>query len=363
MKRRKLLFYTHALVGGGAERVWARLASGFSARGDDVHFVVDFEADANLPFLSKDVALRVLPRGHASATRALAKILREEKPDASLSAISVSNLKHVCAATLAGRRDRAIASYHGFYESEQERLSNIGYRLTRPLSRAAAATVAVSESLRTDLLVRFAVAPDRVITIHNPAAPEPFPDALDTDDLLAREKVVVAMGRLVPDKNFGLLLEAFARLRHAEARLVILGEGPERAALEALSRKLGIAERVAMPGFSTQAGAQLQRARCFALSSRRESFGLACVEAIAHGLPVVVTDCGGPAEIISTPAIGTIAPVDDAHALAGAIDQCLDAPGDPDPRQARARDFTLQSALDRYDALIVSVMKHAHSPS
>ena len=363
MNQRRLLFYTHALVGGGAERVWARLAAGFAARGDEVDFVVDFEARENLAFLGDETRLYVLPKGHAAATAALARILRARRPDASLSAISVSNLKHAVAATVAGRRDRAIISYHGFYESEPERLSNIGYRLTRPLSRGVAATVAVSESLRGDLLARFAVAPEQVTTIPNPAAPDPFPAALSPAALALRQKLVVAIGRLAPDKNVGVLLQAFARLRNGDAQLLILGDGSERAGLEAQARDLGIDARVSMPGFSTDPSAALDRARCFALSSRRESFGLVCVEALAHGLPCVVANCGGPAEIVNSPAIGAIVPVDAVDELARAIDAALDAPGDPAARQARAREFTLDAALDRYDRLIERVMAHARSPS
>jgi glycosyltransferase involved in cell wall biosynthesis len=363
MTRRKLLLYTHALVGGGAERVWARLASGFAARGHAVDFLVDFEARENLPFLSKDVRLRILPKGHAAATLRLAQILRAEPPDASLSAISVSNLKHACAATLAGRRDRAIISYHGFYESEAERLSNISYRLTHPLSQAVGATVAVSESLRADLMSRFAVAPERVATIYNPAAPDPFPAPLSAAALSARENVVVAIGRLAPDKDFGILLEAFARLQTKDARLVVLGEGPERGVLEAQMRALGLDARVSMPGFVADVGAELERARCFVVSSRRESFSLACVEALAHGLPCVATDCGGPPEIVNAPELGTIVPVGDVSALARAIDAQLATSGWIAERQARAQVFALDAALDAYSVLIDRVIAHARTPS
>ena len=137
-ERRKLLFYTHGLTSGGAERVVARLATGFAARGDHVLLAVDFEAQENSHLLSPKVDLRVLPRGHVQSTLALARLLRRESPDASISAISVSNLKHAVAAVIAGRINRSILTYHGFYLSEHERLSNIGYRLTPVLSRLAA---------------------------------------------------------------------------------------------------------------------------------------------------------------------------------------------------------------------------------
>ena len=359
---RTLLFYLPALLGGGAERVWARLASAFAARGDAVAFVVDFEATQSAPFLSRDVALEVLPRGHFQSTLALARSIAARRPDATLSALAVANLKHAIAATLAGRRDRAILAYHGFSESEPQLLSRIGYRLTPLLSRLCAATVAVSVALRHDLIARFVVPERRVHTIYNPAAPEPFPESLAAAALAARPKTVVALGRLVPDKDFVTLLRAFARLDDRDARLVILGEGPERARLEAEAWGLGIAARVDMPGFLSDVAARLDAARVLALSSRREAFGLVCVEALAHGLAVVAADCGGPAEILTAPAHGTLVPVGDVEALARALAAALADPGDPAPRQARAREFSLEAALDRYDALIGDVIARARSP-
>jgi glycosyltransferase involved in cell wall biosynthesis len=356
-KRRKLVFYTHGLVGGGAERVFARLASGFAARGDQVIFVVDFEAKENLALLSRDVNLVVLPRGHARATLALAQLLRRERPEASLSAIGISNLKHVAASLLAGRLERAIISYHGFYESEPERLSNLGYRLTPVFSRLVGGTIAVSNALRDDLVTRFSVPEARVVTVYNPAAPEPFPPSISAGDLAARPMMVLSMGRLVPDKDFVTLLRAFALSHHRDARLVILGEGPERQRLQIEARRLGLEARVSMPGFCAEVGAEFDRASGFVVSSCREAFGLACVEALAHGLPVVATDCGGPIEVLGTMVAAAPIAVGDETALAVAIDAMLVDPGDPAPRQRRASAFSLEAALDGYDAVIQKVSR------
>jgi glycosyltransferase involved in cell wall biosynthesis len=350
--RRKLVFYTHGLTSGGAERVVARLATGFAARGDRVILAVDFEAQENSHLLSHEVDLRVLPRGHVRATLALALMLGRERPAASISAISVSNLKHTMAALLAGRIGRSILTYHGFYESEHERLSNIGYRLTPVLSRLAGATVTVSERLRQELIANFAAPPDKVTTIHNPAAPEPMPEPLSPEQLAARPPNLLSIGRFAPDKDFLTLLRAFARLPDPAARLVILGEGPERKKLQAEALALGVAERVSLPGYTRDIASELDRARCFALSSRRETFSLACVEALAHGVPIVATDCGGPAEILNDHALGALVSVGDVEGLAHAIAGALADPGDPLRRQARARDFSLDAALTAYDAVI-----------
>ena len=158
------------------------------------------------------------------------------------------------------------------------------------------------------------------------------------------------------------LLHAFAQVKTPGARLRILGEGPLRAELTVMRDQLGLAGRVELPGFTSDIAGELGAARCFALSSRTESFGLACVEALSFGLPCVVTDCGGPQEIIDKPALGAVVPVGDRAALALAIDAALSDAGDPAPRQSRAHDFALDVALDHYDALITHVMSQARSP-
>lgn len=361
MVYRRLFFYTHALVGGGAERVWARLASGLAERGHQVDFLVDFEASANLPFLSDKVRLRVLPKGHAGAVIELAHLLRKEKPDAVLSALSVSNLKLGLASFFAGRAKRSILSYHGFYENEPQLLSRIGFVLSRRLIQSTGATVAVSNSLRHHLIDFFKASAEKIATIYNPAAVEPLPQSQGASELAARAPHIVAIGRLVPDKGFETILRAFARLRNADARLTIYGEGPQRQHLEGLAAELGIAERVSLPGYSRDIYQALAHAKCFALGSVYETFSLALVEALSFGLPAVVTDSGGPPEVLGARGLGHIVPLGDIDGFARALDAALEQPGDPLLRQRRAAEFCLSPALDNYESLIDMVIERAEA--
>lgn len=352
MRQRRLLMHIHSLAGGGAENVFARLASGFAARGDRVLFVVDRQANEWISLIGPGVELIVLPDGRIRSAIALARLIRRESPDISMSALSFSNLKLSLAAALAGHLSRTILTYHGFIENEVGLLSRVGYRSTRRLVRASAATVAVSNALRADLIERFRAPPEKLWTIHNPALPRQRPAPLDAAILAAREPKIVAIGRLVPDKGYDRLIRAFARVDEPRATLTILGVGPELHSLRRLSQAVGVADRVEFPGFVSDAGAYLSGARCFALSSHHETFSLALVEALSHGLAVVATRSGGPTEILNSPELGQLVPVDDEAALAAAISEALAHPGDPAPRQARAADFTLDAALDGYDALM-----------
>lgn len=351
VRSKKILFYLYSLGAGGAERVVALLASGFAARGHEVTLALQDDADENRPFVSDAVKIARLPRGHGAAVRQLADLLRQEKPDISLSALGLCNLKHTLAATLAGRRHRAILSVHGHIDAEPQPTSRLANRLMIATTRVTARTVCVSDWMRAHVVNDLHGSAARTVTIYNPAPIEQAIPAADAAALAARPPVILALGRLAPAKDFATLLRAFAAMRRPEARLVIIGEGPERTGLEALAQTLGIADRIAMPGYVAEPWPWFRTARVCAVSSLTESFSNVAVEALAHGLPVVSTDCGGPREILTRPEEGILVPVGDVTAMAAALAASLDEPGDPALRIARARDFSLAVALDAYSAL------------
>ena len=345
-RNRKILIYTHAMTGGGAERVCALLASGFARAGDDVILAVDFQSPDNAAYVDAAVRIVVLGQPHGKAIAALARLLKTEKPDVSLSALGISNLKHLVAAGLAGRLHRAILSYHGFFSGEPQPLSRLSYLLTPLATRLAAATICVSDSLRAALVSRFWASARRTVRIYNPV------EARVADAPAQKSPpMVLAVGRLVADKNFAGLVRAFALLDNSQAQLVILGEGPERGAIAAEIARLGLGDRVKLPGYVSQPWAYYSQASCLAMSSRLETFSLVVVEALANGLPVVSTLCGGPPEILDFGRFGRLVPYDDAPAMARAIDASLAMPGDPTPRLARAREFGLAVALENYGRL------------
>jgi glycosyltransferase involved in cell wall biosynthesis len=281
--------------------------------------------------------------------------LRRERPDVSLSALSVSNFKHFCAALLAGRLSRAILSYHGYAQSEPQLLSRIGYSLTPLMTRLTAATVCVSKGLRNYVVEKWRADPKRTQVIYNPVQTQGA-TAETIEDLMRRGPVVLSAGRLVDYKNFTLLVRAFARVQPDEAQLIILGQGPEKERIERQIKSLGLGDRVRLVGYVSQPWPFYAQARCFALSSDSESFGLVVVEAMANGAAIVSTDCDGPREILADGRFGRIVPTGDERTLAAAITAALADPGDPKPRIARARDFTLDTGLDNYAALFANVI-------
>ena len=354
--KRKLLFYTHAMSGGGAERVWALLASGFAQRGHEVILALDYEDASNAGYVDPAVRRVTLGGGHLTATLRLARLLRREKPDISISALCVSNLKHLVAALLAGRRRSALQSYHGYDHSEPQRLSRISYWLTPLSTRLMARTVAVSDGLLAHIVSKWRASAARCLRIYNPVTGGPAAGAAQATPLEARAPIVLAAGRLVAYKNFPLLARAFALVQPGSARLIIMGEGDQRPVIEAEIARLGLRQRVTLAGYVAQPWALYDAARCFVLASDSESFGLVVVEALAHGLPVVSTASDGPREILRGGDFGALVPHRNAMALAAAITQALAQPGDPAPRIERAQAFSVDAAVETYAGLFEAVI-------
>jgi len=159
---------------------------------------------------------------------------------------------------------------------------------------------------------KISVIPNPVISSDNEGKTPPISFA---------EKYVVAVGRLVPDKGFHLLLEIFAEIsmEFSDLSLVIIGEGPERIRLEKMINDMQLNDRVELPGFSENVKDIMEHAECFMLSSLREGFPNVLLEAMSCGKAVVSFDCpSGPAEIIENGVTGILVPEKDLAAFAAA---------------------------------------------
>ena len=162
-------------------------------------------------------------------------------------------------------------------------------------------------------------------------------------------------------KDFPTLIRALARVREQRpARLLILGEAanPRRSAkrkaeLDAVAREVGVQDHVRLEGYVANPFPYMRLASVFALSSLYEGFGNVLVEAMACGCAVVSTDCpSGPAEILEHGRYGPLVQVGDHKALGDAILSVLDTPPDPELLRRRAADFTVNRAVDQYEALL-----------
>lgn len=352
-------FFLPNLDGGGAERVALNLAVGFAARGFRTDLVL---ASASGPYLSEvPDTVRVVDLRAPRVLRslpALVKYLRRERPAVILSALDHANLVAMAATRLARVRTRAIVSVHCTFEKSLGHHAGLRERaipwLLGRLHWWADSIVAVSEGVADDLARAACIPRGRVNVIYNPvimptlpavaAEPAAFPWFNDPT-----HPVVLGVGRLTPQKNFALLIDAFAHVRRqSPARLVILGEGPERSALESRIRALDLSRDVQMPGFTANPYACMARAGVFVLSSDFEGLPTALIESLALGTPVVSTDCpSGPREILRGGTLGELVPMGDVGALASAIARALTAPRQR-PEADALGSYTLDAAVDRF---------------
>lgn len=167
--------------------------------------------------------------------------------------------------------------------------------------------------------------------------------------------VILGAGRLVADKGFDLLIDAFSNVAAGrEARLVILGEGPDRAALEAQVARLGIRDKVLMPGYVDPLFPWLARCSVFALSSRREGLPNVLIQALACGPRIVAANCrSGPSEILEDGKWGQLVPPDDCIALQRGLESALNADSfSAAGNLERARHYELKRILPRYREIL-----------
>jgi glycosyltransferase involved in cell wall biosynthesis len=370
--RRHIAVYVPSLTGGGAERVAAVLASALRAAGQRITLVVDFEAPHNDNFVEAGVERVTLAGTHGGDVLRLAEFLKRQRPDIALAVGAGCNVKlvgaHLLARVTGAVPTRVVLSYHGLSSAGRGGwLGWSAYILASLLTRYAARTICVSDHLARHLAGVWHGARSRIVRIYNPVAIDRTKPATEASILAARPPIVIAVGHLCAMKGFSTLLEAMALLPRPDARLVICGEGSEREALEQLAERLGVAARIEWRGYVADPWEEYAGARCFALASVTESFSNVVVEALASGIPVVSTNCGGPGEILDGGRLGALVPVGDAAALSAAIARALEEPGEPAPRLARAREFAAPTIAARYLALFEDILspspKGAHGVS
>lgn len=360
----RIALFLPDLGGGGAERVTLTLAEGLAERGYPLDLVVAEARGA----LANEVptAVRLIDLGApkvVASLPALVAYLRRCRPRVMLSALSHANCVALWARGLARVKTRLIVAEHAALSQVTAHSTSVRSQLLPVLMRwsyrYADGIVAVSNGVADDLATELRIARGQIRVIHNPiVTPALLRKAVEPLDHpwyeVGQPPVILGVGRLAAEKDFSTLIRAFARVRRSRAaRLMILGDGEERASLESLVRELNLEQDVALPGFTDNPYPYMKRSAAFVLSSRWEGLPTVLVEAMACDTPVVATDCPfGPAEILENGRWGRLVPIGEPVALADSILQTLNQPV---PEIAtRAMCFSAGYACERYlDALML----------
>ncbi|RJF94230.1 glycosyltransferase family 4 protein [Sphingomonas cavernae] len=319
-RRGGIIFVLPGLGAGGAERVVNIIANELAARGRTVSVIAfeepdapsyyDYAAGVSLVRLGLPARRQPWPFGGLASVARVVRLRRAMatiEPDSVVSFLTRTNVLALLATI--GTDIPVIVS-----ERNNPRLQDFGHvwgwlraRVYRRAFGLVTMTQGAMDCFPPAMRRRQWIIPNPAMTAAH------VPVSGDTT------KWLVAVGRLVPQKGFDLLLQTFARIAPAfpDWELVIWGEGPERGALEATARELDIDRRVLLPGVSANPGAWMALGDLFVMSSRFEGWGNALLEALAAGMPAIAFDCPwGPGQMIEHGVNGMLVPSDNVEAMA-----------------------------------------------
>jgi glycosyltransferase involved in cell wall biosynthesis len=371
-ERAAVTIYLPNLGGGGTERVNLVLAAELARRGIAVTLLLHRLEGALIAALP--AGIQVVALGVDRTLAALPELvcyLRRARCDVLLTSFGHNNVVALWARALAASETTVVISQRNSLASETAALGTWQHRLLpflyRRFWRWADGIVAISEGIAGELAA-LDIAPERITVIYNPVIDADFTaragDPLDHPWFApGGPPVILGVGRLAPQKDFAVLIRAFAQVRqHRLVRLVIIGEGPLRSELRRLAADLGVGGDVELAGFRINPAAFMKHAAVLVLTSRYEGFPNVLVESLACGTPVVSTDCPhGPAEILQHGAYGRLVPVQDVDALAAAIAATLANPPVAALLSARGRQFAACTAADQYLGLFSRTARSARA--
>jgi len=365
-KSLRIAFFLHDLRGGGVERISVHLANELCKMGHSVDIVLVNRTGNPAYFSAIDQRIDVR---ELAQTRTLTSaigfrsFIKMEKPDLVISALTHINVSTLLATMFLSVKPHVIVVEHNhrmgrFSRGEAIDISQtvrLAFRLAPWLYGRAETIGAVSRGAREGLARALKRPESEILVLNNPV---PTPATLDAEDAKAvlswvgkkDDPYILGVGALSYEKNFDLLIKAFAQLRKSrKARLVIAGEGPMRAALEKAAEDTGFGEDILLPGFISDPFTLMRHASVFALTSRWEGLPTVLIEAMSIGVSVVSTDCpSGPAEILQDGALGRLVPMDNVDAFSSALDDAIEVPQDIEILRKRASDFQPEKIATRY---------------
>ncbi|WP_198350887.1 glycosyltransferase [Flavisphingomonas formosensis] len=361
----RILCFLHSFEPGGVERVALRLCESWQRADAEVIVALGRREGAlgeDAPFLD----YRLFSSGRISTAWFetlwmivnLPSMIRRLRPDILFCAGNTYTIVAVVMKLLLGRRCPPIISKISNSLDRTDLPAPLRWFIRqwgRVQGRFIDHFVATAEPVRAEAARELGVSDQVISVIPNPVLNRADLDRLAASGMARRSRGeaggvrFLAAGRLVAQKDFAAALKAFAEASGPADRLAIVGEGPERGALERLARQLGVEDRVVLPGHARSLVEWFARSDVFLLSSRYEGVPAVILEALAAAMPIVATDCCvAMADLLQQGRLGRLVPRGDLPALAAAVRASRDDRQDGALARAQAAGFTVESASDAY---------------
>ena len=362
----RIAFFLHDLRGGGVERISVHMANEMHHMGHIVDLVLVNRRGTQNYFEAIDPGISVFELKQSRTLTSpigFRSYIKKQRPD-----IVISALTHINVSTLLATirlRDKpyifVIEHNHQIGRQANGKVEGIGFAVQcafklAPFLYGRADTIGAVSTGVGEILSKVVGLPNQRISIlYNPVStphPDSLPKAKEVIPWLAgrTDPFIIGVGSLSYEKNFELLIEAFARVRAKRPlRLIIAGEGPKRRDLEKQALKTGFGDDILLPGYVESIYSLIHEASLLASTSRWEGLPTVLIEAMMLGTSVVATDCpSGPAEILLNGSLGCLVPPNDVENLAAAFERTLDKPQASAILQRRATDFAPPTAARRY---------------
>ena len=360
-------FMVGSLRIGGAERMMIHTANELSG-----HMRTSFLSLTGGEELKSEVknSVRLFSFGKKKSLSAIPDILRfirTEKPDVIISTQIHVNLVAVLLKIIFGVKAKIVlreatspGSQFIAFNDFKSRLVKMAVKILYP---RADAIVAICEAVRSNLVEHRFARPSQISVIYNPVVNSNLAEKIkydvEHDFFNAGVPVIISVGRLAPAKNFSLLVEAFGALsKNFDARLIIIGDGPEKEKLISQVKESGLEDKIFLAGKIMNPYPWLKKSSVYVLTSLFEGLPNALIEAMACGVQLVSVDCpGGSKEVLMNGALGKLVELNNPAALADAIREACESPVDREQLTDSSKRFEARITADGYLSLINNLVK------
>lgn len=332
----KILFYISTICGGGAARVMVNLANALSTD-NEVYLVTNFLSDSE--YVVYDTVKRYYCEKNESngnrfvknvtRIRELRKLIKKLKPDVSVAFMSENNFRLILSSF--GLKTKTIVSVRN--DPNREYGGKLGKLIGKHLLPLADGCVFQTKDAKGWF-------PEKLQKKSEVIMNETSKEFFDIEYVGGNN--IVTLGRLAPQKNHKLLIEAFATIadKYPNVNLKIYGDGALKDSLCELIEKLNMKDRICLMGSTTNVGNVLSTAKAFVMSSDYEGMPNALLEALTVGVPSISTDCpcGGPKELIENGVNGLLVKTNDKDDMVVALERILGSDKDAEEMGKRARE-------------------------